>query len=196
MLKDKLYEQYANLILKWRESADLTAAGTKDELIKKHFLDAKAVVPFLSKIKSLIDLGTGAGLPGIPIKLEKPHLRVVLLDSRRKKINFLEHVMHELQLSKIQAIQGRAEDPKLIKKLGLFDAVICRATWSLTVLLGTASNYLAPNGKCLAMKGPNWERELIEARPTIDEHGFHLIQTHQYNLPGGEKRSLLIFDKR
>ncbi|MFH1874552.1 MAG: 16S rRNA (guanine(527)-N(7))-methyltransferase RsmG [Pseudomonadota bacterium] len=193
MLKDKLYEQYADLILKWRESADLTAADTRQELIEKHFLDAKAVVPFLGKIKSLIDLGTGAGLPGLPIKLEKPHLRVVLLDSRRKKINFLEQVIHELNLTKIEAIQGRAEDPKLIKKLGKFDAAICRATWSLNVLLTNASNFLGPGGRCLAMKGPNWERELIEARSIIDEHGFQLTQTHQYNLPGGEKRSLLIF---
>lgn len=193
MNKEEMYNRYIDLILKWKDSSDLTAAKDCDEIRQKHIDDSISVIPYLGKARSVIDLGTGAGLPGIPIKIERPDLKITLLDSRRKKINFLKQVVLELRLNDIDAVQGRAEDEAIIKKLGRFDVVISRATWELSEYLKVAVNYLGKNGICIAMKGSRWEEELKAAEPWISKLGIKLIEKKYYTLSKGEERTLFIF---
>jgi 16S rRNA (guanine527-N7)-methyltransferase len=196
MTKEEQYQKYLDLILKWSKSADLTASSDPNEIKNKHFDDSAAVVPFLEGVKTLIDIGSGAGFPGIPIKIECPEIMVTLLDSRRKKINFLRQVIFELNLSGIEAIQGRAEDPEFFRSHGPFDAVISRATWPLNLFLEIADPYYTNEGRLIAMKGPKIKEELRQARPMIDKYGLVLENTHSYRLSRGEERHLLVFRRK
>ena len=195
MTKDEQYQRYLDLLLKWSKSMDLTAITNPDDIHSKHFQDSKAPIPFLGDAKTLIDIGTGAGFPGIPIKIECPKIHVVLLDSTRKKINFCRQVLFELGLDGIEALQGRAEDPDIFRTLGPFDAVISRATWPLDVFLEIADPYYDHKGRCIAMKGAKWQQELKKAQPIMKKYDLSIIETHPYALGSGEKRCLLIFKK-
>lgn len=196
MTKEEQYQKYLDLIIKWTKSADLTATSDPDEIKNKHFEDSKAVVPFVSDAKTLIDIGAGAGFPGIPIKIECPKIVVTLLDSMRKKINFLRHVIFELNLSGIEALNGRAEDPEFFRSHGPFEVVISRATWPLNLFLEIADPYYTQDGRLIAMKGPRVKDELKEAKPIIEKYGLALENTHSYKLARGEERHLLIFRKK
>jgi len=195
MTKDEQYQRYLDLLLKWSKSMDLTAIIDPDEIRSKHFDDSRAPIPFLENAKTLIDIGTGAGFPGVPIKIELPRLRVVLLDSKRKKINFCRQAIFELNLEGIEAYQGRAEDPEFFRTHGPFDIVISRATWPLEVFLELANPYYNHGDRCIAMKGANWEKELKKAQPVIKKYKLSLVKTHQYTIGKDEKRCLLIFEK-
>jgi len=194
MTRDEQYQHYTDLIRKWKDVVNLTAITDPDEIKIKHFEDSKAVIPFLRSARSLIDIGSGAGFPGIPIKIECPQIHVVLLDSNRKKVNFLRQVIFELGLTGIEAIQGRAEDPEIFRTKGPFDAVVSRATWPLEIFLELAEPYYGQGDSCIAMKGPRWKIELKAAESVIKKYGLKLAQTHPYSL-GKESRTLLIFGK-
>lgn len=196
MTKEEQYQKYLDLIVKWSKSADLTATSNPEEIRNKHFEDSKVVVPFISDAKTLIDIGAGAGFPGIPIKIECPTTVVMLLDSKRKKINFLRQVIFELNLSGIEALQGRAEDPEFFRSHGPFDAVVSRATWPLNLFLEIADPYYAQDGRLIAMKGPRIKEELKKAQPIIEKYSLTLENTHSYRLAHGEERHLLIFRKK
>lgn len=195
MTKEEQYQHYIDLILKWTKIVNLTAITEPSQIRSKHFDDSKAVIPFLGDAKTLIDIGTGAGLPGIPIKIEHPNIHVALLDSNKKKINFLRQVIFELNLEGIEAFQGRAEDPEFFRTHGPFDCVISRATWPLEVFLELAEPYYTAGGRCIAMKGSRWEQELKQAEKVVKKYGLSLAQTHTYTLGEGEKRCLLVFEK-
>jgi 16S rRNA (guanine527-N7)-methyltransferase len=195
MTKDEKYQHYLDLLLKWSKGMNLTSITDPDEIRSKHFEDSTATIPFLGDAKTLIDIGTGAGFPGIPIKIECPNIRVVLLDSTRKKINFCRQVIFKLNLVGIEALQGRAEDPDIFRTHGPFDIVISRATWPLEVFLELADPYYNHKGKCIAMKGARWQQELKKAQPVIEKYGLTLTETHPYTIGQGEKRCLLIFKK-
>ena len=195
MTKEEQYQRYLDLILKWTKTINLTAITSPDEIRQKHFEDSKAPVPFLKDVKSLIDIGTGAGFPGIPIKIELPKIRVALLDSTRKKINFCRQVIFELNLTGIEAFQGRAEDPDFFRTHGPFDVVISRASWPLELFLELADPYYNKDGRCIAMKGPNWKAELKKAESVIKKNKLTLTETHEYTIGNNEKRCLLIFGR-
>lgn len=196
--KNPLFEQYLKLLLKWNRSYNLTAITDKEEIRIKHFEDSLAVTPFLPRRSSggakagrLLDIGTGAGFPGIPLKIARSDLEIVLLDSVQKKIAFCEAAIRELGLKRIEAMHGRAEDPKVQSRLGLFDIVISRATFSIVDFLPLAEKYLRPGGAAIAMKGRNWEEDLS---PLL---GWVLEKTFDYELSGSlGKRSLLIFKRK
>lgn len=184
------FEQYLQLLLKWNKIYNLTAITQPEEIRAKHFKDSLAPLPFLPANGRLLDIGTGAGFPGIPIKIGRPTLEVVLLDSRRKKISFCEAALRELALEKISACHGRAEDPKIISALGKFDVVISRATFSLNDFLETALPYCKKEGIAIAMKMPNWKEEY---QPSPH---WKLKETFDYELNEiTGKKSLLIFKK-
>ncbi len=195
MHKDQ-FEKYLALLLKWNAQINLTAITDPAEIRSHHFDDSIAPVHFIEHAKSLVDLGTGAGFPGIPLKIIMPKLRVVLIDAKRKKISFCNEVIRTLKLDGIEAIQGRAEDPYLFRTFDRFDVVISRATWDLNVFLEIADPYFDENGLCIAMRGAKWENELKSAGKIIARHNLRLDTTHPYTIGQGEKRCLLIFRKR
>lgn len=176
------------LLLKWNKTYNLTAITDLKEIQIKHFEDSLSPLPFLKSCERILDIGTGGGFPGIPLKIERPELEVILLDSQRKKISFCEEVIRQLGLKKISAHQGRAEDPKMIKTLGLFNAVICRATFSIHDFLTMAGPYLKKEGIAIAMKSEHWREEYKE------DPRWKLKKIFNYELQNAEgKRSLLIF---
>lgn len=190
------FDKYIELLLKWNETHNLTSIIDPEKIRSRHFDDSCEPVSFLDGRKRLVDLGTGAGFPGIPLKLVKPELEITLIDTKRKKIAFCDEVIRMLGLTGIQTIRGRAEDPYVYRMLGLFDAVISRAAWPLPVFLEIADPYYDEDGICIAMRGANWKQELDAIGDIMARHKLALFDSHRYTVGKDEKRCLLIFNKK
>lgn len=193
---NKFYK-YMNLLLEWNEKINLTAITDKEEIILKHFIDSLTINKFIGQSTSIVDVGTGAGFPGIPIKILRDDVDMVLLDSLNKRIKFLDMVIEELKLNNIETVHSRAEDFAHKKEYReKFDIVTSRAVANLTTL----SEYMIPlakiNGKCIAMKGPDAEEELITSKKAIEVLGGKYNKSDVFNLPNSDiKRNNIIIDK-
>ena len=148
------FYKYMELLLEWNEKINLTAIVEPRDVILKHFVDSLTICKELQKNKTLADIGTGAGFPGIPVKILRPDLDITLIDSLNKRVNFLTMVIEALKLEKIIALHGRIEDFGKNKKYReKFDYVTSRAVANLSTL----SEYMIPlvkiGGKCICMKG-------------------------------------------
>lgn len=183
------FQKFSELLKKWNKTYNLTAITDDKSIAIKHFEDSLAPLHFLPSQARILDLGCGAGFPGIPLKIENSDLEVILLDSVKKKIAFCEAVIRELKLQNILAVCGRAEDSEMIKKLGCFDAVISRATFSITTFLKLAKPFLKKDAKVIMMKGPEWMRE---EKPNDAEWKLDKIFDYELTENLG-RRSLLIF---
>lgn len=164
------FMQYKDIIKEWNEKINLTAITDDDEIIKKHFIDSIKIFKFspIKNAKNIIDIGTGAGLPGIPIKILFPEIRLVLLDSLRKRVNFLNNVISELNLKNIEAIHGRAEDFAQDKKYReKFDFAVSRAVANLSVLSEYCIPYVKVNGYFIALKGPSVSGEIDDSKNAV-----------------------------
>lgn len=191
-----MFEKYLGLLLKWNRAYSLTAIDDPAEIYEKHFDDSAIPLEFIKKGASLMDIGSGAGFPGIPIKILRKDIDVTLMDSVTKKVTFCEHVIRELGLEGIRVITGRAEDEGILKKTGKFDVVISRATLKLSKLVKVAGPYLKADGRLIAMMGPSWPEDLGSAGPAIKKAGLNLIKVHEYLLPVSQsRRALLIFER-
>ncbi len=188
---------YLRELLKWNQKINLTAIRSEREIILKHFLDSLSVAPFLSEISSLLDIGSGAGFPGIPIKIVRPDIDVTLIDSVRKKVDFQRHIIRLLHLKGIEAIHARVQDKPIIQnhKEG-FDGVIARAFSDLHNLLVLSLPFLKEGGVVIAMKGELKGRE-IQRLTEGDAISYRLKKTVSFNLPFSSlKRILLMFEKQ
>lgn len=195
MDREESLNHYLDLLLKWNSKFNLTAITEPDKIRSHHFEDSLAPLKFIQGKNSLIDLGTGAGFPGIPLKIYYPEIRTVLIEAKRKKVSFCSEVIRELGLKDIEVIQGRAEDPYIYRELGYFDIVISRATWPLDVYLEMADPYLGDDSMCITMRGSNWKTELKSAQEKMKRHLLKLVETYPYSIREDEKRCLLIFKK-
>lgn len=172
-LDEKKYDQfikYMELIIEWNKKINLTAITDEEEIIKKHFIDSIKVLKFdsIKKAKNLIDIGTGAGFPGIPLKIMLPDLEVTLLDSLNKRIIFLDEVIKQLNLECIRAIHGRAEELGHDKKFReKYEISISRAVANLSVLSEYCIPFVKESGYFIAMKGPALDEELYEGKNAI-----------------------------
>lgn len=146
---------YLALLVKWNGAYNLTAVRQPEQMVVKHLLDSLSILPHLHG-RSLIDVGTGAGLPGLVLALARPSLEVTLLDSNGKKVRFLRQVIAELKIENAQAVQSRAEE-----FAGSFDVVTSRAFASLADMLKWSAHLLADDGECLAMKGTPPDAEMM-----------------------------------
>lgn len=165
-LKDAL-SSYLLLLDKWNAAYNLTAIRDIDSMVSKHILDSLAVMPFLNG-KRILDVGTGAGLPGIPLAIANPETQFVLLDSNGKKTRFLNEVKRQLQLKNLEIVQFRADNYH--PALG-FDTVISRAFSSLEQMIHWTAHLIQPQGRWLAMKGRYPDTELQEIiQPYRVEH--------------------------
>lgn len=190
---------------KWNQKTNLTAIRNPVEVAEKHFLDAIAPLAYslIPQGAALLDIGSGGGFPGIPLKLLMPSLSVVLLDASRKKASFLRYVIHLLELQGIEAVHSRAETLK-VSEFGDgsgFDVVICRAFSDLMNFFHVGMPLTGPGGKMLAMKSKKAEQEIrrlnsliTKARP---KYPFVDLRTLNYRLPfSGAERSLIILDRK
>jgi 16S rRNA (guanine527-N7)-methyltransferase len=175
---------YYQLLYDWNKVMNLTAITEPEEVIKKHFIDSLSIVKSkqFTKVMSMMDIGTGAGFPGIPIKIVFPNIQVTLLDSLGKRINFLNEVIEKLHLKHIKAYHGRAEDygrmPNLREQ---FDLCVSRAVASLPTLLEYGLPFVKPDGYFIAYKSEKIRDEMINTEKMI-------------NVLGGDTPELIIFD--
>ena len=190
------FDLYLRELLKWNEKMNLTAIRSEKGIVLKHFLDSLSVFPLLLKISSLLDIGSGAGFPGIPLKMIQPSLEVTLIDSVRKKIDFQSHIIRTLGLKGIAAIHGRIQDRKILESLGSrFDGTIARAFSDLDALLLLSFPFLKKGGILLAMKGEGAGEEL-KRLPLSTRNRYRWIKTATFSLPFSSfKRSILLFEK-
>ena len=150
------FSKYGKLLLEWNKFMNLTAVCEEREVIIKHFVDSMTIIKYVDShnCKKIADIGTGAGFPGIPLKIMRPDIEVVLLDSLGKRVNFLNTVISELKLEKISAIHTRAEDGGRDKKLReKFDCVTARAVAPMNILLEYCMPFVKKGGFFIVMKG-------------------------------------------
>lgn len=191
-----LVQSYYTVLTKWSSRINLTAITNQDEFQIKHVDDSLSALIFLENAKKMIDLGSGAGFPGIILKIYSPELAVTLLDSTRKKVSFCEEVIRTLGLKGIRAVWGRAEDEGVRQGLGSYDIVISRATWELSNYLDIAKDYLSDGGKIIAMKGGRWSQEIDGAAEALKKNNLRIDGVHEYKLKTGDQRALVIVKKR
>lgn len=194
--------KYAALLAEWNKVMNLTAITEPEEVAAKHFADSCAAVLIpegacLREEKSLIDVGTGAGFPGIPLKILFPQLKVTLLDSLGKRVKFLEAVIAELGLKDIKAIHARAEDGARLPELrDSFDICASRAVAHLSVLSEYCLPYLKEGGVFLAYKSGDIETEIKEAENAVSILGGKREALRQFTLPGTDlSRSIVVIRK-
>jgi 16S rRNA (guanine527-N7)-methyltransferase len=189
-----LFLRYLQELKEWNRKINLTAIRDEKEIVVRHFLDSLSVVRSLGDGKSLLDIGSGAGFPGIPLKIARPDLKVVLMDSVGKKAHFMRNVIRVLGLNGIEAIHGRAEDQSLIERfLGSFDIVTSRAFSKLGRFIEVSLPYLREDGIVIAIKGPKGVGELKEAN---EFRNIGLLKVEEIILPFSEvKVQHLVFKK-
>lgn len=190
------FMQYKSLLLEWNEKMNLTAIEEDRDVIVKHFIDSLSIVPFLGNIHNIIDVGTGAGFPGIPLKIAIPSLEVILLDSLDKRVGFLNTAISSLKLQGISAVHSRAEDAGMSQKYReKFDAATARAVASLPVLLEYCLPLVRIGGIFVAMKGSSSE-EIAASEKALDVLGGKIEEVKEFSLPYSDmKRNVIIVRK-
>lgn len=187
---------YMYRILEWNKKINLTAIEDEDEIILKHFIDSLTIQKYIKDCKNMIDIGTGAGFPGIPIAIVNDQINITLLDSLNKRINFLNDVIQELKLDNVVAIHGRAEDiAKLETYREKYDVVTSRAVAQLNILLEYMLPFNKLNGKTISMKGSNIE-EIKDATNALNELGGKIEKIENIVLPNTNiQRNIIIVEK-
>ena len=192
------FYQYMQLLLEWNEKMNLTAIVEPKEIILKHFIDSVTILKYIDKNKTLIDIGTGAGFPGIPVKIMRPDIEVTVLDSLNKRIHFLEEVINQLGLKKIETVHARIEEyGKNRKYRESYDIATSRAVANLTTL----SEYMLPmvkvGGISICMKGAEIEEEFSKSQKAIDILGGKIQKVDTFILPKSDnKRNIILIEKR
>ncbi len=181
-----------NELLKWNAKVNLTAITAPEEVLEKHFLDSLAVLPEVEGAASLLDLGAGAGFPGIPLKLARPALTVTLVDAVGKKVGFLKAAIATLGLKDARGLHARAEGKPEDEGIPRAELLIARAFMDLPDWLNLAPAYLLPGGRVVAMLGKAQPDEELHARAA--ERQLRLISARQYRLPfSGAERQVAVF---
>lgn len=196
------FERYSELLVLGNEKMNLTRIVSPVEVLIKHFLDSLFVGEWINQLSrvnryGLLDMGSGAGLPGLALKIAFPDLQVVLCDSQKKRVVFLQEVIDQLHLSGIEAIHSRAEELALRPQFREgFSLVTARAVARLNVLVEWCLPFVEVGGIFLAFKGPDVEEEVRSSHMALDFLGGTVSETRMYDLPlnmGG--RSLVVVEK-
>lgn len=196
----KQFELFYELLIDWNSMINLTAITEYDEVVEKHFIDSVVIkdVVDMSAVTSLVDIGTGAGFPGIPIKIIFPHIKVTLLDSLNKRVQFLNEVIRKLKLDKITTLHGRAEDyakDELYREK--FDLSVSRAVANLSTLSEYCIPYVKKGGYFISYKSGNIESELEGARRSVHLLGGNIEESIKFKLAGTDiERSFIKISKK
>jgi 16S rRNA (guanine527-N7)-methyltransferase len=200
ILTGKMIEKFLVYLVElkeWNKVVNLTSLKKDDSIAVKHFIDSLSLVPHLLPGTSLLDLGSGAGFPGIPVKIAKPSLKVTLLEATRKKVHFQQHLIRKLGLVEISALQGRAENMKAEKGITpQFDVVTSRAFSGLEKFLRSGVPFIKKGGSLIAMKGKRAEEELEESRDTLKALSLEVSKIVNLQLPVNKEKRCLIFMKK
>ena len=167
--------QFLRLLEKWNHAFNLTAIRDPDEMVALHVLDSISARPFLDGV-SILDAGTGAGLPGIPLAILEPDRHFLLLDSGGKKVRFVRHAIGELAIENVTVVQSRVED---YEPTVLFDTVVCRAFSSLGKFVRGCGRFIGTQGRLIAMKGRAHDDEIAGLPP-----GWEIVEVAGATIPG------------
>ena len=193
---EKLYK-FMYLLLEWNEKINLTAITEPEDIILKHFVDSITIKKYIKSENKVLDMGTGAGFPGIPLKIISSDTYFTLVDSLNKRIIFLNEVCDKLKLDKIENIHSRAEELAKNKKYReQYDVVTSRAVARLASLVEYMLPFVKVGGICICMKGSNVDEELIEAKKAINVLGGEIEKVDKFLLPNSDiERNIVIIKK-
>ena len=186
-------EKFYQLLIEWNQKLNLTRITLKEEVYLKHFYDSLTLYKAinLNEIETVCDVGTGAGFPGIVLKIMFPNLKIVLIDSLQKRVNYLKEIIKELDLDNIEAIHIRAEDYK-----GSFDLVTSRAVANIEKLVNYTMHLVSKDGVFIAMKG-DIEKELTQEKINKLSNKYKIIKVEEFLLPiEKSKRSFIIMKNK
>lgn len=197
---EKLYT-YKELLVEWNEKINLTAITDDEEIIVKHIIDSLQLVKYIKEKQSVIDVGTGAGLPGIILAIYfEGKIKITLFDALNKRILFLQHVIEALGLTGVEALHGRAEETSRIEDYReKYDVVVSRAVARLNVLMEITSPFVKVGGTCLYMKAEKTKQELDGAARATKELGIKYEDTIEYILNLNEEdfiHTIIVYTKR
>ncbi len=188
------FMDYLGLLLKWDRAFNLTGLRSCQEIVVKHFLDSLTLLPHLPEEARIMDLGSGAGFPGLPIKIVRPDQPITLVDASAKKATFLKEVIRRLNLHDIHVVQGYL-GKRASSFLGpiRFDIIITRAVGKPIELLAGVSPYLPRGGKFCLMKGKEGLQEILALKDEILKKGFRIETTIELTLPFLDQKRTLVF---
>lgn len=188
---------YMKLLIEWNEKINLTAITDENEIIIKHFADSASILSLIQiENENVIDIGSGAGFPGIPLKILRPDLNLTLLDSLAKRINFLEIVKNELYLPNLKCIHARAEEfVKLDGQRENYDLCVSRAVSNLNTLCEFCLPFVKLGGNFVSYKGCEFENEIANAKTCIDKLGATISDIKKIILPGNINHCLIFIRK-
>lgn len=192
------FARYAELLVEWNQKMNLTAITEPNEIVTKHFVDSLYGLGYLAAGDRLIDVGTGAGFPGIPLKIARPDLSLTLLDSLNKRLTFLNTVIEALSLPDAKTVHARAEEGAL-KKSPLreqFDVAVSRAVAQLNSLSEYCLPYVKVGGTFLAYKGGNVEEECKNAKNAVKTLGGEIADVVKYTIPTTDITHALVVIKK
>ena len=189
--------EYMNLLIEWNEKMNLTAIIDPEEIILKHFIDSVTILKDIEDNSKIVDVGTGAGFPGIPLSIMNPTLKITLVDSLNKRLIFLQEVVNKLGLKNIEIVHARAEEfgqNKMYREN--FDIATSRAVANMSTL----SEYLIPlvkvGGKVISMKASEAQEEINDAKKAIEVLGGKIEKIEEFNLPQSDiGRTVIIIRK-
>lgn len=187
-----LFDRYYRELILWNEKMNLVSIRTPEEILIKHFVDSLTPLPYIVRPQGrLLDIGSGGGFPGIPLKIAMPTLRVFLMEASRKKSSFLKHLIRQLTLAQTTVIHARTESAMTDNAYRhMFDIVISRAAFKLPEFFTMGRFFLSPGGFLIAMKGPSGE----EKKEIFHDLDLRCIACHDISLPlDGGRRKILIF---
>jgi 16S rRNA (guanine527-N7)-methyltransferase len=187
------FELFASELKKWNRKVNLTAITSDSEIAIKHFIDSLLLERMLGDAINILDIGSGAGLPALAIKIVRPATAVTSVDAVAKKIHFQRHVARLLQLEGFDAVHARIENLHQ-SHAGAFDVITSRAFSDLSQFVSLAAPLLAENGRIIAMKGPASSNEMPDSIPILEAYRLEINSVHSYSLPenNGERRLIII----
>ena len=191
-----MFYDYMIQILEWNQKINLTSITNEKEFIIKHFIDSLTVNKYLEGKQSIIDIGTGAGFPGMPLKIVNKEKKIVLVDSINKKLNVIRNINERIKLDNLEIIHSRAEDLGINSQYReKFDVATTRAVSNLSTILEYMLPFVKVGGLAICMKGPNYEDELKLATKAISVLGGKLEKIENINIDRELQRNLVIIKK-
>ena len=198
-VQKRQFDRYYELLIEWNRVMNLTGITEYDEVNLKHFTDSLTIVRIkdMENVSTLIDVGTGAGFPGIPIKIAFPHIKVTLLDSLNKRIKFLDQVVEELDLEDVVTLHGRAEDyAKKEEYREQFDLCASRAVANLSTLSEYCLPFIKKGGCFVSYKSADSDEEIQQSEKALDILGGKIEKVDKFVLPGSDMgRALVMIEK-
>lgn len=194
--RDNLYTYFVEL-KKWSKKVNLIAKGTGDEeIVENHFVDSLALLRLLPRDGGLVDIGTGAGLPGLVCKAACPEMKVFLVEPRAKRVSFLQHIVRSLDLKNVHIHCNRIEEVPELATDRAITHITSRAVSDIKGFVEMTEAFCDHPALRLCLKGPKWQEELVDAQHVLTEHGLEVMDTDEYVLPVSKATRALVVLKK